>query len=120
MKYRTTKKAIKETENRIISVNYCNLQFLLNATEPFAYSTRTEGWACDYYEIPRGICVSTGYAPIGKDVSYDLCREYDKKAEQICRETSDWKSRKAKLDSLLEDFAGDIEAKYFSGRRKKA
>lgn len=116
MKYRTTKKAIKETEKRIICVTYCRLQNLLATTEPFAYSVRTEGWACDYYEIPRGICISTGYSPIGKHIDYDFLKQYDEAAQKICQETYDWETRKRRLSALLADFAGDVEMKYFKGK----
>ena len=43
-KYRTTKKSIKEDYTHILGTGYCNLQNLLRAEEPFAYSTRAEGW----------------------------------------------------------------------------
>lgn len=121
MKYRTTKKNIKETyKSRIICVGYCNLQNLLRATDPFAYSTRVEGWACDYYEIPREICISTGYDPIGKHVDYDLLRQYDEAAEKILRKYHIWDEQKAKLNALLADFAGDIERLYFNKGRRAA
>ena len=116
MKYRTTKKAIRETEKRIISVTYCRLQNLLATESPFAYSARTEGWACDYYHVPRDICISTGYSPIGKHIDYDFLRQYDEAAKKICTETYDWETRKRRLDALLKDFAGDVERLYFKGK----
>lgn len=114
MKARVTKKEIRNTNTRIICVPYCAIQFLLSTETEFAYSTRREGWACDYYMIPRNICVSTGYAPIGKHVEYDLLKKYDEAARQICNSTWIYSERKTRLDSLLNDFAGDIERLYFS------
>jgi hypothetical protein len=114
------KKEVRESEirkqygKRIICVGYCHLQFLLKGTDPFAYSTRMEGWACDYYEIPRGICISTGYSPIGKHVDYDFLRKYDEAAREILSQYHIWDEQKAKLDALLEDFAGDIESMYLN------
>ena len=119
-KNRVTKKTAREISKRIISVGYCNLQHLLRYSEPWGYSTRAEGWACDYYDIPRGITISTGYSPIGKEISYDLCYQYDEAARKICEETCwDWQKQKARLNALLEDFAGDIERIYFTRKRKE-
>lgn len=114
MKEERSKASIYKECNRILSVGYCNLQYLLNTTEPFAYSTREEGWACDYYLIPRGICISTGYDPIGKHVGYDFCHKYDEVARIICNETWDYETRKKRLNNLLADFAGDIEREVFN------
>lgn len=36
MKFKTTKKAIREGYYRIISVGYCNLQYLLKGHNPIA------------------------------------------------------------------------------------
>lgn len=113
MKKRITKKAARQLYPKMISVGYCNLQFLLKGTDPVFYSARQEGWACDYYELPGDICVSTGYSPIGRKVNYDLCRKYDKKAEEIFRETYDWDSIKGNLDKLLADFAERINEEVF-------
>jgi len=68
MKTKFTRKEIKENYNIIIEVGYCKLQDLLTYKQPFGYSTRAEGWACDYYELSNNICISTGYAPIKKKV----------------------------------------------------
>ena len=115
-RYRTTKKAQMSNNNRIISVGYCNLQYLLSCVEPYAYSAGTYGWSCDYYELPRGLRVSTGYDTCGKHVEYDLLKKYDEAAERICRETWQYDERRKRLNALIEDFAGDVERRYFSGR----
>lgn len=63
IKYKTTKKAMKESYKTIIKIGYCDAQYLLKFENIIAYSTRVEGWSCDYYDI-EGILISTGYAPI--------------------------------------------------------
>ena len=63
MKFKTTKKEMKENYDQILGIGYCNAQHLLKFENPIAYSTRSEGWACDYYDID-GILISTGYAPM--------------------------------------------------------
>lgn len=99
MKFKTTKKDIKNGYKYIVSVGYCDLQSLLNYESPIAYSTRVEGWACDYYDI-NGVCICEGYSPISskntiKDV-YSLVREYENKAKEV--------HTKEEKDVLLKEF----------------
>ena len=113
MKIKVTRKYMKETYGNanIYCIGYCNLQHLLRFEEPFAYSTRAEGWACDYYELPGNVIISTGYAPIGKDVNYNIQRQFDDAAREIlCNEYSIDNSRE-RLNNLIADFVGVIKAK---------
>ena len=103
MKLKTTKKAINASGKKVLKVGYCGLQSLLNWIEPFAYSARTEGWACDYYNIDN-IIISTGYAPIGNAVDYSLIEEYEKKAEGIRYSDLKWDDRKTELEKLTLEF----------------
>ena len=103
-KYKVTRKEIKERFSTILKIGYCNAQHLLSCENEFAYSTRAEGWACDYYNID-GIIISTGYAPIGKETNYNLLREYEQKAEKI-RYNYDlkWEDRKEQINELLSEY----------------
>lgn len=108
MKTLVTRKSIKESGYKIISVGYCRLQHLLQYESPFAYSTRSEGWACDYYNI-NGIVVSTGYAPIGNKISFDLQIEYNDKAVEIVNSWDlSYEDKKIKVDELLKEFIGKV------------
>lgn len=82
MKCKVTKKSIKANYSRIIGIGYCNAQHLLNYETPFAYSSNNNGWSCDYYDI-AGVCVSTGYNPMGDRVNYETLTRYEKQAEAI-------------------------------------
>ena len=114
MKYETTKKAIRQSESRVISVGYGALQFALNCLSPFAYSAGVYGWSCDYYRLrDRNIVISTGYRPIGIHADYNLIKSYEDEARKICERIYDYETRRKVLDSLLADLAGDLEAKYF-------
>lgn len=108
MKFKVTRKEIKENYNTILKVSYCNLQNMLNCEEPFAYSTRAEGWACDYYDIGYGVVISTGYAPIGTPVNYETCREYEKRAEKTISTIWDYEERRAALGQLIADFREEV------------
>lgn len=71
IKIKVSKKEIKdEFRSQIIKTRYCQLK-LLDELGAFAYSTRIEGWACDYYELNSGWVISTGYDAIGKELLTD-------------------------------------------------
>ena len=109
MKLKATKKQIIENAGLILSIGYCDLQSLLNYKKPFAYSCGTYGWSCDYYDI-NGVVISTGYAPIGTPVKYDIVKQYEAMAEKIRYDYNmQCEQRVSELDKLIHDFI--IEAK---------
>lgn len=103
MKMKTTKKNMKESYDKILKIGYCDAQYLLQFEEPTAYSTRAEGWACDYYDID-GTLISTGYAPIGESVDYKTVKEYEEKAREIIRNDEVYEDKKIKVNELLKEF----------------
>lgn len=90
MKLPATKKIMKENFSKIISIGYCDAQYLLSEEVPVAYSRGLYGWACDYYDIDR-VLISTGYRPLKNkniNANYPLICEYEqiaKKAERRAR-----------------------------------
>ena len=83
-KIKATKTEMKQNY-KILSVGYCDMQYLLNYHNPIAYSSGSYGWSCDYYEI-NNIIISTGYSPINsKNMlhNYELIREYEQKARAL-------------------------------------
>jgi hypothetical protein len=85
MKFKATKKEMKANYHHIIRVPYCAAQNMLKFSEPIAYSTRAEGWACDYYDID-GVLISTGYAPLDSKnayTNYKTTRKYDDMAREV-------------------------------------
>lgn len=105
MKYRTTKKAVKNGYSRIISISYCGLQNLLAHLSPVAYTCGRDGWYSDIYEVAPGTVIVTGYQPFGTSQDYDLVHAYDVKAEKIMRNWSiPYEDRLKKCEGLLQDF----------------
>lgn len=106
-KIRLTKKSLNTDYWNILGTGYCNLQFLLKFQEPFAYSTRAEGWACDYYNVD-GVLISTGYSPMkSKRVRscYELEHEYDDIARGILEDSEiSWEEKEEKVNRLLRQF----------------
>ena len=105
MKLKTTTKEMRQFY-RILQVGYCELQFLLNAVSPFAYTCGVYGWNADYYEID-GVLIATGYRsmPQSKNVTcdYKLVRKYDDQARSLSPdETRDL------LKKFIKEIKGDL------------
>ena len=119
MKFKTTTKRIKENygQNYILSIGYCDLQFLLKYENPIAYTSGIYGWKYDLYDIDDiAICTGYGGQPKGKNFDYSLVRKYDDKARKIIEtlkkdnetwEKYDNKQRKA-VNKLLKQFLKDV------------
>ena len=108
MKLQTTKKQIRQHFNTILSIGYCQAQYLLYFKKPFAYSTRAEGWACDYYDVD-GVCISTGYSPTGKRVDYSTLLEFEKQACAIVNSSAPYEDRKTRVELLLNKFLEGVK-----------
>ncbi len=108
MKRKVTKKEIN-ANYKVLKVGYCTIQYLLYDMEPFAYSARAEGWACDYYDV-KGIVVSTGYAPTGTAVPYELSKKYDDKAAKVLGNKWAWKRQQAELAKLRAEYMKEVIA----------
>lgn len=110
-KIRLTKKSLNTDYWNILGTGYCNLQFLLKFQEPFAYSARAEGWACDYYNVD-GLLISTGYSPMkSKRVRscYELEHEYDDIAKEILEDSEiSWAEKEERVNKLLRQFVERI------------
>lgn len=106
-KIKVTKKAMKDEFTRIVRIGYCDAQYLLKFVEPFAYSTRAEGWACDYYNI-NGILISTGYAPLesrNAKTNYETTRKFDDEARNIVYNYNlTYEEQQEQVRKLLDEF----------------
>ena len=79
--------------------------------EPFGYSTRAEGWACDYYDAYNCI-ISTGYAPISAKntkPNYKLIRKNDDAAREIVYGSGEYSAKVAAVDALLYEVIKDAK-----------
>ena len=89
---------------------------IFKTISPNYYSTRVEGWACDYYEID-GLCICEGYSPVGKQImSYDECKSFRDSAERIGKFTP-YNKELDELANLLKDFVATIKEK-LKGKQK--
>lgn len=116
MKFKTTKKAIREKYCSILGTGDCSIQYLLYFTNPIAYSVRSESWACDYYDVD-GLCISTGYSPMNSKnvkVLYEFINQYENMAKSIVSDYNrPYDERKKAVNELLHEFAKKVkESKY--------
>ena len=110
IKLKATKKEMRK-HWYILSAGYCSMQSLLNEQRPLAYSTRAEGWACDYYEVDD-VLISTGYAPLSnKNMIEDYCiiKEYENKALETDFLFLHLDERKAKKEALLKELVNKLK-----------
>jgi hypothetical protein len=114
MKVKVTQKIVKAGHQHVLSVGYCDLQFLLRTRDANYYTTRAEGWAADIYSVGT-VAIATGYKPFGDiDPSYELCRLYNGKAQDIWNDhTLKYEEKKEKTAQLLDEF---IEAAIKEGK----
>jgi hypothetical protein len=101
MKLQTTKKQIRANFSKIISIPYCDAQYLLNYKSPFAYSAGIYGWACDYYQI-NNVCISTGYNPIGTQIDYKALQTLENAAREVCCSDLSFEQKEKKIDLLID------------------
>ena len=109
MKLKTTKKIIKENYSKIIGIGYCNFQYMLYYSNPFAYSAGVSGWYCDYYEF-ENICISTGYNYISTvKVDYEIARKFELKAQKIVLNYDlTFETKRAILNKLMKKFIKEV------------
>lgn len=89
MKFKTNDKDVKAGYYYIISVGYCDLQYLLNYLNPVAYAKGTYGWKYDVYQLDGNVALVTGYNPVASKNTkkdYSIIRKYDEMAKGKNRE----------------------------------
>jgi len=106
MKVKVSKKEIKDNFNNIITIGYCDAQFLLTYKDADFYSCGVYGWSCDYYKINNNTIISTGYSPIdSKYRNYELTKKYNEKARKIFNNYDlKYEQKKKRIDNLLNKY----------------
>ncbi len=109
MKFITTNKVIRQQYNKIYSIGYCGAYYLLQGSEPIAYTSGVYGWNADIYDVD-GVALVTGYRPIGVSVNYELLEKYENKAKVIYHNWGiPYEKRKKKINKLLTEFINNLE-----------
>lgn len=108
MKFKTTKKAIKENYSDIIEIGYADLQYLLNFKTPMAYTCGVYGWNADVYDID-GVAIVTGYRPFGNiKPDYEVIRQYNEKAKELRCKGIGIAARQKQLNKLINEFIEEV------------
>ena len=108
-KSKVTKKAIKGRFSTIYNVGYCNIQNLLALESADAYSTRAEGWACDYYMLAGGAVICTGYSCIGQKVDHETLKKWEHEAKYIVGKGLPHQEEEQEIITLLYAFLEELE-----------
>ena len=83
MKFKSTKKAVMNSNSHVICVGNGMLQYLLMLETPVAYTARAEGVASEIY-LFNGDAISTGNAPFGNvKPSSEVIKKYEDEAKDI-------------------------------------
>lgn len=107
MKYQTTRKAIVYGSSKIRFAYYCEIQTLLQAHSPVAYTAGIYGWNFDVYEID-GVTICTGYRNM-PGTHANNAREYEQRANAIMNEHDrKYESRRDDVEKLLHEFIAQI------------
>ena len=110
MKCKVTMREVRNNYRNIVAIGYCEMQALLSYETPFAYSAGVYGWNCDYYDID-GVCISTGYRPIGRHIDYEKLQEAEKAAQEIWDNYGlDYASRAIRVKDVLRALLADLDA----------
>ena len=94
MKAKVSKKEVRNTNSRIISTGFCDMQFMLRHHDCNMYSAGIYGWSCDYYIINSNntgmftpyTVISTGYRPLSNSRTKpdtELLRLFEKYASLV-------------------------------------
>lgn len=102
MKVKTTRKSIVERSNRIISIGYCDAQYLLMYRRPVAFTAGIYGWNFDVYEV-SGITICTGYRNMPGAPAKNVY-EYEKKAKEVIHSTEPEAVKEQRIENLLYEF----------------
>ena len=114
-KIKSTKREVKEASYRVLSIGYCEAQYLLRGENPVCYCSGVYGWYCDNYDMQKygyNLTISTGYSPISDQniskkaikIKYDLIKKYEAKAEKIAHSTKTWEQQQKELQKNLVRF----------------
>ena len=104
MKFKTTMKKIKEENNKIIRLGYCDAHTLLSCSQPIAYTCGVYGWNADIYKI-NGVVIATGYRAFGNvKPSRELINYYEEKAKTLKNDALNYEEKKNNINNLLNDF----------------
>lgn len=106
MKTKMTRKQILTFYKNVVSIGYCDLQYLLEGLNPVGYASGVYGWNYDVYVTGYNVTICTGYRSMpGKNVDYDIVHEYNSRAEKICHDYNrDYNDRMSDIDDLLKEF----------------
>ena len=106
MEVRMTRNALKLGADAIVKVLHTQADALLTGLEPEGYNSGVLGWNWDAYNLGGGVCICTGYRPIGEEYNA-LVKCYNDRAKSALR-IDDPITRADRLERLRQEFVRDV------------
>lgn len=106
MKVRMTKSALKLGADVVVKVLHTQADALLTGLEPDGYNSGVLGWNWDAYNLGGGVCICTGYRPVGQE--YNTFVKYYNDHAKAALEIDDPKGRLKRLEGLRQEFIKDV------------
>lgn len=108
---KVTRGYINNRYNKVYAISYCGAQALLSPLTRFGYNAGVYGWNYDAYDMGNGVCITTGYRPIGEHVDIDKLRLYEQSAERVLYDyNKPWQDREKEMNNLLNKFIAEVLA----------
>lgn len=108
MKYKTTKAAVMNGYNNVISIGYCNLQSLLSYYDAEAYTSGVYGHNADVYRVGSSTAIVTGSRPFGNITHrHDVIGKYEAEAQMIDYHI-DYQKRKEIAADIMKRFLEEV------------
>ena len=109
-KIRILDKNLRDNNDVVLKVGYCELQNFLRGLDPIYYNYNKNGWKYDVYKLDENVYICTGYAPVGnQQKSYEFYEAFDKKADSIlCSYSIPYEKRQEKLKKLRNEFVKEV------------
>ena len=87
------------------------MQYLMDDLDPDFYTVGVYGWNFDAYVFhDNKVIITTGYRGMfGDQVNYEIVKDFDDRAREICSKTWNYEERRKLLHNLRQEFFKAIQ-----------
>ena len=104
-----TRKEIYNSFDKVYSVGYCDLQYLLKFQNRCGFNMGVYGWNYDIFSF-GDIAICTGYRGTpGKKIPFEIRNKYEQKAKKITESLVPYDEYKKKIKRLVNNFIKELQ-----------